>query len=42
LPDTPAAVDFMTSVFREESRLVAKGEIVGLGRRIVGSPRERS
>jgi len=39
LPESPPAVEFIEAVFQEESGLVAAGEITGLGRRIVGSPR---
>ena len=37
LPTTRDATDFLETVFEEESNLVTEGEIVGLGRRIVGS-----
>lgn len=37
LPTTRDAAEFLETVFEEESNLVAEGEIVGLGRRIVGS-----
>jgi len=41
-PFSDAGAAFIETVFDEESRLVAKGAIVGLGRRIVGSPLRRS
>ena len=37
LPPTTAAAEFLETVLEEESSLVSAGEIVGLGRRIVGS-----
>ena len=37
LPETPRATDFLRSVFKEEARLGARGEIVLIGRRIVAS-----
>ena len=37
LPPTRDATEFLETVFEEESNLVEEGEIVGLGRRIVGS-----
>ncbi len=37
LPETPRATEFLESIFKEEARLGATGEIVLIGRRIVGS-----
>jgi SAM-dependent methyltransferase len=42
LPETPEAVVFVEEVFREEASLGERGEVVLIGRRIVGSPREGS
>ncbi|HET9233775.1 MAG TPA: methyltransferase domain-containing protein [Candidatus Eisenbacteria bacterium] len=39
LPPTEAAAKFLKTLFEEELRLITSGEIVGLGRRIVGAPR---
>lgn len=42
LPETPEAALFVEEIFREEARLGELGEIVLVGRRLVGSPRATS
>ncbi|TFH49446.1 MAG: hypothetical protein E4H01_04280 [Lysobacterales bacterium] len=42
LPDTPEATAMVEEIFRDEARLGELGELMLIGRRIVGSPRERA